>query len=517
MKVLRKIIGSDKVSQNNRKKSNAKSNFLSFRGKKYYHFSKLKEDEMAFKRFDAFQILFLLTSTIVILISITLQTKLFFIAVIAVLSILYFIDLQFYILLIYKSLFKQPEIRISKKELKGVSDKDLPKYSVLCPLYKEKEILPQFIEAMENMDYPQKKLQVLLLLEENDKETIDAARNMGLSKKFEIIVVPHSVPKTKPKALNYGMDFVKGEYVVIFDAEDIPDRDQIKKAVLAFFKSSSKVVCIQAKLNFYNSKQNLLTRLFTLEYSLWFDLVLSGLYSIKGTIPLGGTSNHFKTSEINRLGRWDPFNVTEDADLGIRIAQKGYKTAVMNSYTFEEANSDLNNWFKQRSRWIKGYIQTYFVHMRKPWKFFKNATFIEFLTFQLILGGKTLSLFANPLMWLTTLAYFIFNQQVGPAIQSVFPPVIFYIAFFSALVGNFIYVYYYMIGAAKRNAWNLVPYAILVPFYWLAMSISAFFALWEFIFRLHYWQKTKHGLHLEKQKIDLPKPALDYAYVQENS
>ena len=182
-----------------------------------------------------------------------------------------------------------------------------------------------------------------------------------------MIIVPQSLPKTKPKACNYGLRQAHGEYVVIYDAEDIPEPDQLKKAYLALRRTVSRsVICAQAKLNFYNSHQNVLTRLFTTEYSLWFDLMLTGLQSARCPIPLGGTSNHFRVRHLRMLQGWDAFNVAEDCDLGIRIAQKDYATVIFNSTTFEEANSNLANWMRQRSRWIKGYMQTYFVHLRSP-------------------------------------------------------------------------------------------------------------------------------------------------------
>ena len=182
-------------------------------------------------------------------------------------------------------------------------------------------MIPQFTQAISKIDWPEDKLDVQLLLEEDDPETIKEATKMDLPKHFRIIVVPKGNPQTKPKACNYGLGHAKGEYAVIFDAEDIPDADQLKKAYLTFQKlKNDKIICAQAKLNFYNTRQNILTRLFSAEYALWFNLVLTGLQSIKSPIPLGGTSNHFRTKDLKMLNGWDPFNVTEDCDLGIRIA-----------------------------------------------------------------------------------------------------------------------------------------------------------------------------------------------------
>jgi len=201
---------------------------------------------------------------------------------------------------------------------------------------------------------------------------------------------------------------------------------------------------------------------------------------------------------LRSLSGWDSFNVTEDADLGIRLAKKGYTTAIIDSQTLEEANSSLSNWFAQRSRWIKGYIQTYLVHTRSIDAFLPEKRKWNLLSFQLVIGGKVLSLFINPFMWLVTLSYFVLRPFVGNLITTFFPTPILYIAVVSLVVGNFLYLYYYMIGCAKHGHYQLIQYVFLVPFYWLTMSIASWIALTHFIVAPHYWHKTKHGLHLDE-------------------
>lgn len=420
---------------------------------------------------------------------------------VAGLSFIYFTDVVFNLFLILRSLQSPPEISPSAEDLAALKDSDLPMYSILCPLYKEANILPHFLDAIAKMDWPKNKLDVMLLLEEDDVETVKAAQNMDLPKYVRIIVVPDSQPKTKPKACNYGLNFAKGEYLVIYDAEDIPDPLQLKKVFVGFQQSPDEIRCIQAKLNYHNPHQNLLTRFFTAEYSLWFDVVLTGLQSINTTLPLGGTSNHFKTADLIALQGWDPFNVTEDCDLGIRLFKKGYKTAIVDSVTLEEANSSWKNWLRQRSRWIKGYMQTYLIHMRHPVQFTRDHG-LHALIFQLTVGGKIAFMFINPFMWILTLSYFTLNAVVGPAIESLYPSVVFYMAITSLLLGNFLFIYYYMIGVAKREHWGVMKFVFLVPIYWLAVSVAACIALKQLITNPHYWEKTLHGLHLQKKSID---------------
>lgn len=431
----------------------------------------------------------------------------------ALLNAMYFFDVFFNLYMTMKTLKSSNEYTSTTQELEKVSDSDLPVYTVLCPLYKEANIIPQFVQAMSKLEWPKNKLDVMLLLEEDDVATIQAAEDSNLPSFIRIVVVPHSMPKTKPKATNYGLSFAKGEYVVIYDAEDIPDPYQLKKAYLAFQKAPNTTVCLQAKLNYYNPHQNTLTRLFTAEYSLWFDLILPGLQSIEAPLPLGGTSNHFRKEMLIELEGWDSFNVTEDCDLGIRLAKYGYQTAIIDSVTMEEANSNFKNWINQRSRWIKGYMQSYLVHMRFPRTFISHNT-KDFFLFQLVVGGKILALFINPIMWLMTILYFLSRAQFGFYIEQLFPGPILYIGMFSLVLGNFVYLYYYMIACAKREHYSLVKYVYIVPFYWLAMSYAGYKALSELFYKPHFWQKTVHGLHLAQKpkpvqnKPDPKKPAI---------
>lgn len=471
-----------------------------YAGEEFVHHSKLPHRESAFHRFSLLQVGVVSAIISAVTVSGFLNWHTTIVVLVAVLTVLYFFDLLFNLFLIIRSFSRSPELVISEGELQDAERYEWPTYTILCPLYKEWEVVGQFVSAMTKMEYPKEKLQVMLLLEEDDAQTIRHVQTMTLPPYVQTVVVPHSKPKTKPKALNYGLQHAFGEFAVIYDAEDIPDPKQLKKAVVAFRREGPKTVCIQAKLNFYNPRQNFLTRVFTAEYALWFDLVLTGLQSIHAPIPLGGTSNHFRTNDLRLLKGWDAFNVTEDCDLGIRLVKQGYRTAIMDSDTMEEANSHFFNWFGQRTRWIKGYIQTYFVHMRNPGDFLRSAKRSHLLTFQLVVGGKVLSMMINPLMWVVTISYFMFRSEVGGFIESFFPTPVMYMGVFSLVFGNFLYMYYYMIGCAKREHDDIMKYTFLVPFYWLMMSIAAWTALWQFLVNPHHWHKTRHGLHLEKLK-----------------
>lgn len=384
------------------------------------------------------------------------------------------------------------ELNIEPGDLAALRDEDLPVYSIMVPMYHERESVVRLVNALEKLDYPRDKLDVQLLLEADDDETRGAVAGLVLPPGFRITVVPVSQPRTKPKACNVGLDSARGTYLVIYDAEDQPEPDQLKKAVIGFRRAGGKVVCLQSRLNFYNPRQNLMTRLFTAEYSAWFDLSLPGLSVVRAVIPLGGTSNHFVTARLRELLGWDAFNVTEDCDLGVRIHRAGYGTRMLHTTTWEEACSQVRYWIPQRTRWIKGYIQTYLVHMRNPWQLFRELGLAGFLHFQVVVGGATLATLLNPFFWFLALLWFLFRIE---ALTSLFPGPIFALGFACLFAGNFVFVYLGAIGCYRRRYWDLVGYALLAPIYWIMMSYSGWRAFFQFFADPFKWEKTGHGLN----------------------
>lgn len=420
-----------------------------------------------------------------------------YLTVLASLSTLFYLvfpGYKFY--LVIRALSHRLEVATTPEEIAALDERTLPIYTILVPLYKEAAVVPTLIRSLDAMDYPKSKLDVKLLLEEDDVETVRAMRGFKLPSNFHILVVPDRPPKNKPKACNYGLIHARGEYLVIFDAEDVPEPDQLKKALVAFSKLPSHVQCVQAKLNYFNRSQNMLTRWFTAEYSMWFDLCLPGLDATGAPIPLGGTSNHFRTAELRAVGAWDPYNVTEDADLGLRLFKHGYKTAVIDSTTYEEANSRLGNWIRQRSRWVKGYIITWLVHMRHPVRLWRQLGPYGFLSFQMTIGGTFFGFLINPVYWLLTLAWFL--TQAG-IVDLLFPGPIYYIGSFGLYLGNFLFTYLNVAGLLRRGYYDMVKYALLSPIYWALMSVAAWKGLIQLIHAPAYWEKTTHGLHQPTQ------------------
>lgn len=408
----------------------------------------------------------------------------------AVAIVFYLVHSTYKFWLIYNSLERPVALQFTPEQLEALPADELPTYTILVPLYREALVLPRLVQYLSRLDYPAAKLDIQLLMEADDQLTQDACAQLTLPPQFHPVVVPHSLPKTKPKACNWGLYTCQSELLVIFDAEDRPEPDQLRKAVAAFRQLPAHIVCLQAKLNFYNQRHNLLTRWFTSEYSAWFDLFLPGLTASGWPIPLGGTSNHFKVAPLKELGGWDPFNVTEDCDLGIRLHKHGYGAAMIDSTTWEEANGNFLSWFRQRSRWVKGYLQTYLVHMRRPLKLLRQLGPGSFFSFQMTIGGACACFLLNPLYWLMTVLWFLTHSAT---IAAIFPAPVYALGTFCLLVANFVFIYVAVIACLNRGYYDLVKYSVITPLYWLMMSWGAYKAAAQLITRPHYWEKTEHG------------------------
>jgi len=412
------------------------------------------------------------------------------IALIALLQAFFLAGIAFKVVLSIAGAKNEIEKPIDPAAVAAMCDADLPVYTILVPVYREPEVVHHLIESLKKIDYPQHKLDVMLLLEEDDLATLEAAKAARPSPNWRFIIVPNSQPKTKPKACNYGLLFARGKYLVIYDAEDIPEPNQLKAAVYAFETSSPDYLCFQAALNYFNARENFLTRMFTLEYSYWFDYVLPGLDRWRLPIPLGGTSNHFDVEKLRMLGGWDPFNTTEDADLGIRASALGYRVGIIPSTTFEEANAAPKNWIRQRSRWIKGYMQTWLVYSRNPIRLIRSIGLRNFLAFNFFIGGTPATALAAPL-WIPFVFWLITRSHT---IEPLFPETTLYAALINLLLGNFFGIYLNMIAVFMRGNYDLLPYALANPLYWLMQSVAAYKAVGQLFTKPFYWEKTTHGI-----------------------
>jgi glycosyltransferase XagB len=380
----------------------------------------------------------------------------------------------------------------------------LPTYTVLVPLHREARMIPGLVKALSQLAYPQKKLQVLLLLEADDEETWAAVRKGTLPRHFKAVEVPAGGPKTKPNALNIGLALASGELIVVYDAEDRPESDQLLKAVAGFRTAPDSVVCLQARLAFWNSASSWVTRFYAAEYVTHFEWVLAGAERLGIVPPLGGTSNHFRTKCLRQvaigqellpfaadyIGGWDPYNVTEDAELAGALARHKYSVMMLDSVTWEEATAQLRHADKQRRRWLKGYAQTGLVYSRAPVATIREIGLKRWFFFNLMMLGAPISLLLSPLFWGATIVYFATRWH---GIAEVFPAPLFYLGALLMLLGNLSLFYQLIAACLKRGAYGSVKYMLLTPFWWLFTSWSAYAMVVELVFRPHHWHKTQHG------------------------
>ncbi len=369
----------------------------------------------------------------------------------------------------------------------------LPRYSLLVPLFQEAGVLRGLVHALTALDYPASHLQILLILEEADLETQAAVLALRLPSHFRVVVVPDKAPRTKPKALNYALQFADGDFVVVYDAEDRPERDQLRRALEAFAQGPGRLGCVQARLNIYNPNASWFSRQFTIEYSALFDAILPAVARLRLPVPLGGTSNHFRREALLHSGGWDPFNVTEDADLGFRLARHGWSTEILPSTTWEEAPIRLRQWHRQRSRWLRGWMQTYLVHMRQPLRLTADLGLRGVLGIHVLMGALVLSALVHPLFYVL-LAYHAWTSQMLAWSDTPAGQTLWVIAWINLTAGYLVSIAVGAVSVCHRGRPRLALSALMMPFTWLLVSAAAYRALYQLATDPYRWDKTEHGV-----------------------
>ncbi|HEX5210896.1 MAG TPA: glycosyltransferase [Pseudolabrys sp.] len=375
----------------------------------------------------------------------------------------------------------------------SLSGDELPVYTVIAALYREAASVDGLLRAIEKLNYPHEKLDVIVALEADDVDTRAALASRTTRMPVTVIPVPELGPRTKPKALNVALPFARGTFTVIYDAEDRPEPNQLRLALQAFRAGSNDLACVQARLCIDNSADSWLAQLFTAEYAGQFDVFLPGLAALHLPLSLGGSSNHFYTSILRQVGGWDSHNVTEDADLGMRLARFGYRTGVIGSTTYEEAPTSLGPWLRQRTRWFKGWMQTWLVHMRQPTKLWRDLGLSGFFTFQLIVGGNVLAALVHPLFMAGSIYAVVRGLPPWPS-DSAALEILATVYGITAAIGYLTSAFLGWLGLQRRGllagAWVL----LLTPLHWLLLSLAAWRALYQLVAAPYAWEKTEHGL-----------------------
>lgn len=375
----------------------------------------------------------------------------------------------------------------------------LKKYSILVALYKEAGQVEDLVASLSQLKWNADKIEIFLLCEEIDLETISAIKQLHLPKFMHLVVCPKGQPQTKPRALNYALQYCTGDYLVIYDAEDRPHPDQLLEAHFTFQTNLDDVACLQAPLLIDNCNETWLTKMFAIEYTTLFSGILRSLANWGAPMPLGGTSNHFKTKVLKMAGGWDAYNVTEDADLGIRLARLGYRCGVINCPTYEEAPTTLSAWLPQRTRWLKGWIQTLLVHLRSPKQLFIDLGWRNFICFHLLITGIVISVMIHPFFIIAfPLQVYSFLIDTPPLSYQTF---ITGISTFTLIAG---YLTYGFLALAVTKNKPFTPnrlWLLSIPIYWLLISMAGWRAVFQIFSAPHKWEKTEHG----KSNRDTPK------------
>jgi glycosyltransferase XagB len=372
-------------------------------------------------------------------------------------------------------------------------DDALPVYTIICALYQEASSVNALLSAIERLDYPHEKLDVILAVEADDRDTRAAIAARKTRMPVTVIPVPSIGPRTKPKALNVALPFARGAFTVVYDAEDRPEPNQLRCALQAFRDGGSDLACVQARLCIDNTGDSLIARYFTAEYAGQFDVFLPGLTAMRLPLPLGGSSNHFYTATLRKIGAWDAYNVTEDADLGMRLVRFGYRADIIDSTTYEEAPAKAGPWLRQRTRWFKGWMQTWLVHMRQPVRLLHDLGLPGFLGFQLMVGGNALAALVHPL-FMAGLIYALANGSEilhGDTAAFALPGALYGTA---AVIGYLSSAFLGWLGLKRRGLAGAAWVLLLTPVHWLMLSFAAWRALYQLFFSPYAWEKTTHGL-----------------------
>tara|TARA_R110002094_G_scaffold52879_8_gene64269 strand:- start:441 stop:2318 length:1878 start_codon:yes stop_codon:yes gene_type:complete len=367
----------------------------------------------------------------------------------------------------------------------------MPKVSILVPLLREKEIAGALIRRLSRLTYPKSLLNVVLVLEQGDQVTRTTIARTPLPPWISVIEVPEANRlTTKPRALNYALDFCEGSVIGVWDAEDSPEPDQIERVVHRFQSAPANVACLQGILDYYNSRANWLSRCFTIEYAAWWRIILPGIARLGLVIPLGGTTLFFRRDILEKLCGWDAHNVTEDADLGVRLARHGYVTELLSTVTYEEANCRAWPWVRQRSRWLKGFLITWCVHMRQPGQVLRDLGWKRFLGLQTMLFAGFCQFAFAPLLW----SFWLILLDVPHPVEITLGAPTLWLMVTVFILAETLNIALAMVAVSGRRHRHLMGWAFTLPIYFALGALAAFKGLHEFVVRPFFWDKTEHGV-----------------------
>jgi glycosyltransferase XagB len=369
----------------------------------------------------------------------------------------------------------------------------LPVYTVLVALHDEAAMVPAIVSRISALNWPKSLLDIKYVCEADDVATLSALQAQDLGPECEIVRTPDFGPRTKPKALQYALQGARGSLVAVYDAEDKPAPGQLHEAWAAFRDGDARLGCVQAPLAIANLRASWISGLFALEYSGLFRVLIPFLARNRLPIPLGGTSNHFRREALEASGGWDPHNVTEDADLGLRLYAHGYLTGTLKCATVETAPATLDVWTRQRTRWLKGWAQTWLVAMRRPLHTVQTLGPGGFAVFQLLIAGMLVSALAHPLMFIFIGVTLAWLASSSAAQVSALHSALMWIDLANIAGSYLTFIAMGWRGFTGHERGRLkIRWVLLTPAYWLMMSVAGWRALGQLVSNAHLWEKTPH-------------------------
>ncbi|PID37479.1 MAG: glycosyl transferase [Rhodobacterales bacterium] len=398
----------------------------------------------------------------------------------------------------YKFIQNRSQIKSKPEEIpRGPGFLRLPTVSIMVPLFKEREIAGTLVKRLSALSYPRELLDICLVVEEDDTLTQQTLAHSDLPAWMRQVTVPRGAVRTKPRALNFALDFCRGSIIGVYDAEDAPAPDQIHRVVRRFSERGPEVACLQGVLDFYNARTNWLSRCFTIEYATWFRIVLPGLERLGFAVPLGGTTLFFRRDALEELGGWDAHNVTEDADLGVRLARHGYRTELIDTVTKEEANCRPWPWVKQRSRWIKGYAMTYGVHMRQPRRLLAELGLRKFIGVQILFLGSLSQFLLAPVLW----SFWALPLGLPHPLIAVMPSAMFWLLAGVFIASELLTIAVGILSLDAKDRRFLRKWVPTLHFYFPLASLAALKGMLEIATKPFYWDKTQHGKFHHHDKV----------------
>ncbi len=362
----------------------------------------------------------------------------------------------------------------------------LPRYTVLVALYDEAAVVAQLVERLSRLDYPADRLEGFVILEADDHETCAAFGRLSLPPWLQVLTAPVGVPRTKPRALNIGLAAATGELVTVYDAEDDPHPLQLREAAARFAADDAATLwALQAPLRVRlppGTRSTFLDRQFAIEYASLFEVTLPGLARLGLPFPLGGTSNHFRAAALRSIGGWDSHNVTEDADMGFRLWRAGGRLEVLSRPTLEPPPGGLDDWLPQRTRWLKGFMQTWGVHTRDV----RGLGWRGGISLTMTLGVALVSAALHAVSLAGLLAIILIALAAG--VEPIAPP----FAVGVLAIGALAAWVNAAIGCRRAGMDYTLIDVISAPAYWSLLSLAFVHATWRLITEPFTWDKTRH-------------------------